>query len=47
MGDLGKALEILFGPIGWYVFFIGVLATLFASISGKTTAFPMLFATGL
>ncbi|MNG76834.1 Divalent metal cation transporter MntH [compost metagenome] len=42
LGDLGKALEIFFGPIGWYIFFIGVFATLFASISGKTTAFPML-----
>ncbi len=37
LSDLGKALELFFGPIGWYVF-----ATLFASISGKTTAFPML-----
>ena len=42
LGDLGKALEMFFGPIGWYVFFVGVFATLFASISGKTTAFPML-----
>ena len=42
LGDLGKALEMFFGPIGWYIFFIGVFATLFASISGKTTAFPML-----
>ena len=42
LGDLGKALEIFFGPIGGYIFFIGVFATLFASISGKTTAFPML-----
>jgi Mn2+/Fe2+ NRAMP family transporter len=42
LGDLGKALELFFGPIGWYVFFVGVFATLFASISGKTTAFPML-----
>jgi len=42
LGDLGKALEMFFGSIGWYVFFIGVFATLFASISGKTTAFPML-----
>ncbi|EJL02653.1 MULTISPECIES: Nramp family divalent metal transporter [Pseudomonas] len=42
LGDLGKALEMYFGPIGWYVFFIGVFATLFASVSGKTTAFPML-----
>lgn len=42
LGDLGKALEMFFGPIGWYIFFVGVFATLFASISGKTTAFPML-----
>ncbi|APO82798.1 Divalent metal cation transporter MntH [compost metagenome] len=42
LGDLGKALELFFGPIGWYIFFVGVFATLFASISGKTTAFPML-----
>ncbi|RRV04531.1 Mn2+/Fe2+ transporter [Pseudomonas sp. v388] len=42
LADLGKALEIYFGSIGWYVFFIGVFATLFASVSGKTTAFPML-----
>ncbi|WP_163029883.1 divalent metal cation transporter, partial [Pseudomonas viridiflava] len=42
LGDLGKALELFFGPLGWYIFFIGVFATLFASISGKTTAFPML-----
>lgn len=42
LGDLGKALEMYFGSIGWYVFFVGVFATLFASISGKTTAFPML-----
>ncbi|EGH02876.1 MULTISPECIES: Nramp family divalent metal transporter [Pseudomonas syringae group genomosp. 2] len=42
LADLGKALEIFFGPLGWYIFFIGVFATLFASISGKTTAFPML-----
>lgn len=47
LGDLGKALEIFFGPIGWYVFFIGVFATLFASISGKTTAFPMLITDAL
>ena len=31
LGDPGKALELFFGPIGWYVFFIGVFATLFAS----------------
>ncbi|BAP45750.1 Nramp family divalent metal transporter [Pseudomonas sp. 21LCFQ02] len=42
LGDLGKALEMFFGPAGWYVFFVGVFATLFASIAGKTTAFPML-----
>lgn len=40
--DLGKALEMFFGPAGWYIFFVGVFATLFASIAGKTTAFPML-----
>ena len=32
LGDLGKALELLFGPIGWYIFFVGVFATLFASM---------------
>jgi Mn2+/Fe2+ NRAMP family transporter len=42
LADLGKALEMFFGSIGWYVFCIGVFATLFASIAGKTTAFPML-----
>jgi Mn2+/Fe2+ NRAMP family transporter len=42
LADLGKALEMFFGSIGWYVFFVGVFATLFASIAGKTTAFPML-----
>ncbi|WP_349618553.1 Nramp family divalent metal transporter [Azotobacter salinestris] len=42
LDDLGAALELYFGPIGWFVFFIGAFATLFASISGKTTAFPML-----
>lgn len=42
LGDLGKALEMYFGSAGWYVFFVGVFATLFASIAGKTTAFPML-----
>lgn len=42
LSDLGKAMEMFFGPLGWYVFFIGVFATLFASIAGKTTAFPML-----
>jgi Mn2+/Fe2+ NRAMP family transporter len=42
LADLGKALEMFFGSIGWYIFFIGVFATLFASIAGKTTAFPML-----
>ncbi len=42
LGDLGKAMEMFFGPLGWYIFFVGVFATLFASISGKTTAFPML-----
>ncbi|GFM50295.1 Nramp family divalent metal transporter [Pseudomonas cichorii] len=47
LGDLGKALEMFFGPAGWYVFFIGVFATLFASISGKTTAFPMLITDAL
>ncbi|WP_095095531.1 Nramp family divalent metal transporter [Pseudomonas sp. Irchel 3A5] len=40
--DLGKALEMFFGSAGWYIFFVGVFATLFASIAGKTTAFPML-----
>jgi Mn2+/Fe2+ NRAMP family transporter len=42
LADLGTALEIYFGPVGWYIFFTGVFATLFASIAGKTTAFPML-----
>jgi Mn2+/Fe2+ NRAMP family transporter len=40
--DLGKAMEMFFGSAGWYIFFVGVFATLFASIAGKTTAFPML-----
>ncbi|MBC8651315.1 divalent metal cation transporter [Pseudomonas sp. MTM4] len=47
LDDLGAALEMFFGPAGWYVFFIGVLATLFASVVGKTTAFPMLIVDAL
>ncbi|MGE7990546.1 Nramp family divalent metal transporter [Pseudomonas sp. NPDC089554] len=47
LADLGKALEMYFGSIGWYVFFVGVFATLFASIAGKTTAFPMLITDAL
>lgn len=27
LGDPGKALELFFGPIGWYIFFVGVFAT--------------------
>ena len=42
LGDLGQALELFFGAAGWYIFFVGVFATLFASIAGETTAFPML-----
>lgn len=42
LDDLAGALEIYFGQFGWFLFFIGVFATLFASISGKTTAFPRL-----
>ena len=47
LDDLGAALEMFFGPAGWYVFFIGVFATLFASVVGKTTAFPMLITDAL
>ncbi|MFL9811799.1 Nramp family divalent metal transporter [Stutzerimonas sp. VN223-3] len=47
LDDLGAALEMFFGPAGWYVFFIGVFATLFASVVGKTTAFPMLIVDAL
>ncbi len=32
LGDPGKALELFFGPIGWYIFFVGVFATSFASM---------------
>nr|WP_312508068.1 Nramp family divalent metal transporter [Pseudomonas luteola] len=42
LDDLGAALELYFGQGGWLIFFVGVFATLFASISGKTTALPML-----
>ncbi|MBC2677120.1 Nramp family divalent metal transporter [Pseudomonas baltica] len=42
LDDLGSALQMFFGTGGWLIFFVGVFATLFASIAGKTTAFPML-----
>lgn len=42
LDDLGAALQMFFGTGGWLIFFVGVFATLFASIAGKTTAFPML-----
>ena len=42
LDDLGSAMSMFFGPAGWLIFFVGVFATLFASIAGKTTAFPML-----
>jgi len=47
LNDLGAALQMFFGPGGWYIFFIGVFATLFASVVGKTTAFPMLITDAL
>jgi Mn2+/Fe2+ NRAMP family transporter len=47
LDDLGAALQMFFGPGGWYIFFIGVFATLFASVVGKTTAFPMLITDAL
>ena len=40
LDDLGAALQMFFGTGGWLIFFVGVFATLFASIAGKTTAFP-------
>ncbi|MBD1601880.1 Nramp family divalent metal transporter [Pseudomonas typographi] len=42
LDDLGQALRMFFGEAGWYVFFVGAFATLFASVAGKTTAFPRL-----
>ncbi len=45
LSDLGAALELFFGAGGWVIFFTGVFATLFASVVGKTTAFPMLIPT--
>lgn len=47
LGDLGAALQMFFGPTGWYLFFVGAFATLFASVAGKTTAFPMLITDAL
>jgi Mn2+/Fe2+ NRAMP family transporter len=47
LNDLGAALEMSFGRGGWFIFFIGVFATLFASVAGKTTAFPMLITDAL
>jgi Mn2+/Fe2+ NRAMP family transporter len=40
--DLGKALQLNFGFVGWLIFYFGVFCTLFASIIGKTTGFPKL-----
>ncbi|WP_144946438.1 Nramp family divalent metal transporter [Pseudomonas oryzihabitans] len=47
LSDLGAALELFFGAGGWLIFFTGVFATLFASVVGKTTAFPMLITDAL
>ncbi|MDQ7913688.1 Nramp family divalent metal transporter [Pseudomonas sp. 102515] len=47
LNDLGSALELFFGSGGWLIFFTGVFATLFASVVGKTTAFPMLITDAL
>lgn len=47
LSDLGAALELFFGAGGWVIFFTGVFATLFASVVGKTTAFPMLITDAL
>lgn len=47
LNDLGAALELFFGAGGWLIFFTGVFATLFASVVGKTTAFPMLITDAL
>jgi Mn2+/Fe2+ NRAMP family transporter len=47
LSDLGAALELFFGTGGWLIFFTGVFATLFASVVGKTTAFPMLITDAL
>ncbi|WP_145012710.1 Nramp family divalent metal transporter [Pseudomonas oryzihabitans] len=47
LNDLGAALELFFGSGGWLIFFTGVFATLFASVVGKTTAFPMLITDAL
>ena len=47
LNDLGTALELFFGTGGWLIFFTGVFATLFASVVGKTTAFPMLITDAL
>ncbi|RKQ96348.1 Mn2+/Fe2+ NRAMP family transporter [Kushneria sinocarnis] len=45
--DIAAALEMYFGTFGWLLFYLGVFATLFASVSGKTTAFPMLITDAL
>ena len=47
LSDLGAAMELFFGAGGWLIFFTGVFATLFASVVGKTTAFPMLITDAL
>lgn len=47
LNDLASALEMYFGSVGWYIFYIGVFATLFASTAGKATAYPMLITDAL
>ncbi|MCY8233395.1 Nramp family divalent metal transporter [Priestia endophytica] len=40
--DLGAALQMQLGQIGWLIFYLGVFGVLFASIVGKSTGYPRL-----